>query len=208
MAISLAIFVILILIVFALMQLGFLKLALYGSLLLLVIISYYFLAILIEAYKVVFIGNAPYVRSKKRLIARILKEINFKEGAKVYDLGCGDGKFIRTLVQKVAIKAVGYEYFFMPYLLARLFNFFQKDKVKFIYKDFFKANLEDADYIFCYLMPKEMERLEKKLLKELRPGTIVISNTFQFKTWAPENIIILDDKKKSGLSNKIYIYRK
>jgi len=163
---------------------------------------------LYEIYRVLFVGNAPYVRSSKKLISRILQEINFKENALVCDLGCGDGRFLRELIKKRKIKAIGYEYFIVPYLLAVFYNSWSKNKIKFYYQDLFKANLSQADYVFCYLITREMSVLQEKLKKELKPGALVISNTFQFKNWQPEKAIILQADKKNALSNKIYIYRR
>ena len=76
------------------------------------------------------------------------------------------------------------------------------------FRDFFKASLQDADYVFCFLICDEMNRLEKKLQQELKRGAIVISNTFSFKNWEPQRIILVDEKKMSSLNNKIYIYQK
>jgi SAM-dependent methyltransferase len=162
---------------------------------------------LYEVYRVLIKGYAPYVRSSKKLIERILQEIDFKDNATVYDLGCGDGRFLRQLAKRKKVKAVGYEYFSVPYLLAQVYNFFSKNKVKFYYRDFFKANLADADYVFCYLITREMAPLEEKLKKELKPGALVIANTFQFKNWQAEKSIILDEAKRTALSNKLYFYR-
>jgi SAM-dependent methyltransferase len=173
-----------------------------------IILSLFFLALwLFQAYRVFCFGNPPYVRSNKKIIARILAEIKIAPGSSVYELGCGDARFLRILAQQEKVKAIGYEYFLIPYLLAVIFNFFSRHKIKIFYQDFFKANLSAADYIFCFLMPKAMERLESKLQQELKPGALVISNTFAFKNWQPEKTIKLDDSWR--LLNKIiYIYRK
>jgi hypothetical protein len=190
-----------------LVYLGQTTLALIIGVLLIVILSLVLLLVIRETFRV-FKGNAPYVPSAKKLINKILAEIDFKENSLVYELGCGDARFLRALVAKKNVQAIGYEYFIIPFLAARLYNFFQGKKVKVYYKDFFKANLSDADYLFCFLLSKEMEHLEEKLQQELKSGAMVISNTFQFKNWQPEKIIVLDNNKKAGLNNKIYIYRK
>ncbi|OGY41461.1 MAG: hypothetical protein A2Y82_00960 [Candidatus Buchananbacteria bacterium RBG_13_36_9] len=160
-----------------------------------------------ECYRV-FKGNAPFLSSDRRLIKRIIEEIDFKDGSVVYELGCGEAKFLRELSKKKNIKAVGYEYFLIPYLMANILNFFSGQKIKIHYRDFFKANLQDADYVFCFLICDEMDRLEKKLQQELKSEAIVISNTFSFKNWQLQKIIMVDEKRGKSLNNKIYIYQK
>jgi len=190
-----------------LVYIGQVTLAFIMGVLLLVILGIVLLLVIRECFRVLK-GNAPYVPSGKKLINKILAEIDFKENSRVYELGCGDARFLRALVGKKNIQAIGYEYFIIPFMVARLYNFLQGNKIKVYYKDFFKVNLADADFIFCFLLTKEMENLEEKLKKELKSGAMVISNTFQFKDWPPAKTIILDTNKKSGLNNKIYIYRK
>ena len=188
------------------LYLGFLQIALFLSYLLAVFLFFVLLAAVRECFRV-FKGNAPYVPSAKKLINKIIAEIDFKPNAVVYDLGCGDAKFLRALVSRKKVQASGYEYFIVPYLAAKFYNLFFP-AIKIYYQDFFKVNLSKADYIFCFLLSKEMEHLEGKLKQELKSGALVIANTFQFKNWQPEKIIIVEENKKSNLNNKIYIYRK
>ena len=58
--------------------------------------------------------------------------------------------------------------------------------------------------IVCYLFPKGMEKLSKKLEKELKPGTLVISHTFALPGWKPFKTLDVDDLYYT----KIYFYQK
>lgn len=185
---------------------GLYIISLYGLYFLLIITIFYLVTVSIDAYKVIVWGYAPYVRSGKNLIKRILQEVDFKENSTVYELGCGDGRFLREINRQKKVNCVGYEYSLAPYLLAKLLNLFTSKKVKLYYKNFFKENLSSADYVFCYLITGEMDALRAKFEQELRPGTIIISNTFPIKDWQPIKTIILD--KHGFLSKKIYIYQK
>jgi SAM-dependent methyltransferase len=182
--------------------------ALYFSCSLIFVILIFVVLIFIEAYRVIFKGHAPYICSSNKLIKKIIKEIEFKPNSVVYDLGCGDGRFLRQLKRYKQIQGIGYEYFIMPYIVSQIYNLFSKNKVKIRFKNFFKADLSRADYIFCYLITDEMAKLEKKLKQELKPGALVISNTFKFKNWQPKKFIVIDEKRKNSLSNKFYIYKK
>lgn len=159
-------------------------------------------------YRVIILGNAPYIRTGKKLIDRIIQDIPFKDNARVYELGSGDGRFLRALAKKKNIQAIGFENFILPYVISRVYKFITRSTVDIRYQDLFKADLSGADYIFCYLITTQMDKLEAKLQKELKPGALIISNTFKFKNWPLEKEIIIDPKKKYILSNKIFLYRK
>lgn len=160
-----------------------------------------------EFVRVIIKRNAPFVSSNNKFVKKVADLGGFKEGDVVYELGCGDARFLREVANRYKVKAIGYEYSVIPYLLAIFYNFITRSKVKVYYKDIAKANLADADYVYCYLMNKQMAVLEQRFLKELKPGAIIISNTFQFKTWRPEKSIVLDENKKYHLSNNLYFYR-
>lgn len=164
--------------------------------------------IIVHMYRVFFLGYAPYVRTSGELIKRVLSEIDFKENSLIYELGCGDGRFLRALAKQKDIKAIGIENFLPAYLLAIVFNLFSAKKIKVVYGNFFHKDLSQADYIFCYLLPRSMDVLEQKLQRELKPGALIISNTFKFKNWPLEKEILLSGNKYSKLSSKIYLYRK
>jgi SAM-dependent methyltransferase len=208
MILVLAIILAIMILLWGLYSLGFLTLALYFSYIVIAGCLIVLFSGALEVFRVIFRGNAPYVRSSSKMIKRILQEIDFREGAIVYDLGCGDGRFLRELVRRKKVRAVGYEYFFLPYALARIFNFIHRKKIKIYYKNFFKADLSDADYVFCYLIGDEMKKLEEKLQRELKPGAFVVSNTFAFKNWQLERLVTIKEGTKGRLNNNLYIYRK
>jgi hypothetical protein len=58
-----------------------------------------------------------------------------------------------------------------------------KNKAHIYNKSFWNVNLSSYDVVVIYGIDYIMERLEKKLLKELQPGTRIISNSFKFPNW-------------------------
>lgn len=60
------------------------------------------------------------------------------------------------------------------------------DKVKFIQSDLFEVDLRPATVVTLYLLPDVNLRLRPKLLRELRPGTPVVSHRFDMGDWRPE----------------------
>nr|NGX50328.1 hypothetical protein [Chlamydiota bacterium] len=74
---------------------------------------------------------------------------------------------------------------------------------KIMRQNFFKCSLHNADLVVCYLFPKGMTQLKSKFERELKPGTVVVSNTFAIPGWTPIETIEVDDIHRS----KIYLYQ-
>ncbi len=124
--------------------------------------------------------GAPYIPSTKFSIEQALDLAGFQSGELLIDLGCGDGRAAR-LARSRGANAIGYELSFFMYSIARL-----KGGADIRYGDFWKAELSDADVVYCFLTPKAMKRVEDELWPKLKPGCRLVCNTFQLKTLAPD----------------------
>jgi len=148
--------------------------------------------------------RVPYVPTKKRVMHKILKEAKLKKGDNFYDLGCGDGRMLIEAEKQKKVNAHGYEIAPLVYFLALFRKLFTNSKAKIHFKNFFNENLQSADVIFCYLMPRELKKLAKKIRKECKKGTRIISNTFKIKGLKPVKIIKKDEKTKTPT---LYFYK-
>jgi len=148
--------------------------------------------------------RVPYVPSKRKVIEVLKKELKFKKGDTFYDLGCGDGRILFNIEKKQKITAIGYEISFLIYLFALIRRFFSRSKAKIYLRNFLHADLKDADVIFCYLGPEVLQKLVKKIKKECRKGTRIVSNTFKANDLKPFKVIKKDAKK--GIPS-IYFYK-
>ncbi|MDL1955718.1 MAG: class I SAM-dependent methyltransferase [Candidatus Desulfofervidus auxilii] len=142
--------------------------------------------------------GALFTRTSFAKIKRILEYINLKPGQIVYDIGCGDGRFLRAVVKKYKVKAIGYEINPWAYFLAKIYCLAYPE-IKIYFANFWRKNLSDADLVFCYLFPDVMKKLRKKLEVELKPDTWVVSCNFPIPGWEPKKVIYEGDP--------IYIYR-
>ncbi len=140
--------------------------------------------------------KVPYVPTKKRVMLEIIKQAKLKKGQTFLDLGCGDGRMLIEAEKSTKVNAIGYEIAPLVYLLAVARKILNGSKAKIKFKNFFNENLEKADVIFCYLMPAELEKLAKKIKKECKKGTRIISNTFHIKGLEPEKVIPKNEKTK------------
>lgn len=134
--------------------------------------------LLILAYGFVLLYGAPYFPSLSPHIKAALDLLDLKEGQVVYDLGCGDGRFLKAAA-KQGITAVGYELnpFMFAYSWLTTRRYGRLVKVRF--GNFWKADLSKADAVFVFLLDKYMPKLDAKLKKEVKKGTKLASHTFK-----------------------------
>jgi len=148
-------------------------------------------------------GGAIFTRTHPSMIKKILENIKLEPTQVVYDLGCGDGRFLRTVVKRYNVKAIGFEINPWAYFLAKIYNVFSKTKVNVVFANFWHKKVSNANLVFCYLFPDVMRKLKEKLEKELRPGTFVVSCNFPIPDWQPKRII----HAAFPYNDPIYIYQ-
>ena len=131
--------------------------------------------------------GAPWVPSTRRMVHKMLKLADVGSEDVVYDLGCGDGRTIITAARQFGAKAVGIEIDPLRYLWCQLLVTILglRDRIEIIYGSFFTQDLSRATVVTCYLLQDTNDKLEKKLINELRSGTRVVSNTFVFPRLEP-----------------------
>ena len=69
------------------------------------------------------------------------------------------------------------------------------DRVRFEENDLFQADIREATVVTLYLLTSVNLKLRPKLLAELRPGTRIVSNTFDMGDWKPDQEINLDGRR-------------
>jgi len=114
----------------------------------------------------------------------MIRLARIKPGMRVYDLGSGDGTLILEAGKTGAV-AVGLEInpFLVLWTTIRIFFSRQRTRTHVRWSNFWMADLSDADVVFVYLLPWRMGKLAAKLKKELKTGSLIISNSFIFPDW-------------------------
>ena len=107
----------------------------------------------------------------------------------VYDLGSGDGRIVITAAKKYGARGVGIEV--DPALVKKATDNAAaagvSNRVRFITQDIFASNISEASVVTLYLLQSINERLRPKLIRELKPGTRIVSHMFNMgPEWAPE----------------------
>ena len=153
------------------------------------------------------LGITPMPSSRKA-IATFIDLIPDSTDGKILDLGAGWGTLAYPIARRFpAAEVVGYELSPIPWLYSRIKGLFiRRPNLNLRRQSVFDAHLSDVDVVVVYLHPAAMRKLGPKFERELRPGAIVLSNTFPVPTWEPAQTIHLG-KSWLSTSNDIYVYR-
>lgn len=125
------------------------------------------------------LAGAPFVPTQMKQVRRMVKAAKIKPGMVVYDLGCGDGRLVHLASREYGAKAIGYELSPFVWLLAVIVSPFWRSKAKIKYGDFWGRDISDADVIFCYLLPQAMKNFQKKIIPQLKKGSLIVSHAFE-----------------------------
>jgi protein-L-isoaspartate O-methyltransferase len=113
-------------------------------------------------------------------------------GEQLYDLGSGDGRIIIMAAKEFGVKAIGVE------LRDDLVQYTRKkieelglSQVEVVHGDLMQAEITPADVVTLYLTTSANEKIAPKLMKELRPGSRVVSFCFRIPSWEPSKTLRL-----------------
>lgn len=142
---------------------------------------------------------SPWWRTSHKIAKIMCRMANITKDDVIYDLGSGEGVALSTAAKEFGARGVGVEIDPFRYLQSLISIYLQglSGEIKIVRKNFFAVDTSEATVVFMYLIPKTLARLKPKLLKELKPGTRIV--TYVYKIDLP---MIAKDEK-----NEIYIYR-
>ena len=148
-------------------------------------------------------AEAPYVPTPTSIVDRMLTLAAVGPGDYVIDLGSGDGRLVTTAVTRYRARGgMGFE---IDASLVKLANDGAAkagvaDRVKFVERDLFVADVGEATVVTIYLMPGMLGRVEDKLARELKPGTRVISHDYPLPSWKPVETVTFETDEKIPIS--------
>jgi SAM-dependent methyltransferase len=132
--------------------------------------------------------DVPYVPTDNAVVQGMLKLAGLKSTDTLYDLGCGDGRIVVIAARDYKARGVGVD--IDPQRIQEAKANAEKNGVaslvKFQEGDLFDADIHNATVVTLYLLPNVNLRLRPKLLAELKPGTRIVSHSFDMGDWKPE----------------------
>ncbi len=133
--------------------------------------------------------DVVWVPTPQALVDSMLDSAGVTRDDVVVDLGSGDGRTVITAAKRGA-KARGIEYNGDMVALARRNAASEGvgDVARFDQGDIFESNFKDATVLTLFLLPQLNLRLRPTIL-DMKPGTRVVSNSFDMGDWVPDENI-------------------
>jgi len=144
--------------------------------------------------------GAGWIPTPKKVVRKMLQLASVGADDTLFELGSGDGRIIFMAAKEFGAKAVGIEADPVRVLWTLIWIRLKglKDQVSVLWGNFFKKDLSAASVVAIYQSRDVNNRLNDKLMRELKPGTRVVSYSFTFDSWEP---IKVDEE------SKVYLYK-
>lgn len=131
----------------------------------------------------IFVGSDP------TNVERMLKLAGLRDDDVVIDLGSGDGRIvIGAALLNPQLRGIGVD--IDAKLVQEAAASAEKqsvaDRVRFVHRNAFDADLSQVSVIFMWLWPEMQTMLRPKILAEARPGTRVVTNVWDLGSWQPD----------------------
>ncbi len=133
-----------------------------------------------------------YIPTPQPVVEAMLDAAGVKASDIVYDLGSCDGRIVITAARKYGARGVGID--IDPVMVKKATENAAAagvtDRVRFVAQDLFAADIKPATVVTLYLLQSLNERLRPKLVRELKPGTRVVSHVFNMgPEWPAEKTL-------------------
>ena len=148
------------------------------------------------------LNAGPYVPTPWPILDEMLKLAAPKKGEYLIDLGSGDGRLVIASAKRFGTTGHGID---IQENLVKLATETAKkegvgNRVHFVAGDLFQADLSKADIITVYLLPSIMDKLVPKLIKELKPGTRIVSHDYALEGMQHDKVLEFNFKEKLEIS--------
>jgi SAM-dependent methyltransferase len=153
--------------------------------------------------------DVPFVPTTEAAVDAMLKLAEVKKSDVVYDLGCGDGRIVIAAAKNMGARGVGID--INPVRIAEAKENARKagmeKLVRFEENDLFEADIHEASVVTLFLLPQVNLKLRPKLLQDLKPGTRIVSNTFDMGDWkAAKEITVPESNEDDYLSHRLFLW--
>ncbi|MGD9952013.1 MAG: cyclopropane-fatty-acyl-phospholipid synthase family protein [Burkholderiales bacterium] len=155
--------------------------------------------------------QAPFITTPPEVVARMLELARTGPADVVLDLGSGDGRIVIQAARAHGARGLGVD--LDPALVARARENAARagvaDRARFAVQDALRTDLSGASVVTIYLLPWLLERLETRLLYELRPGARIVTHAFPLGSWPAdriETVRLSRSHEGQGDSSRIFLH--
>jgi ubiquinone/menaquinone biosynthesis C-methylase UbiE len=146
-----------------------------------------------------------FVPTPPETVDEMLRQAHLKQGDVLYDLGSGDGRIPIAAAKQYGVRAVGID--IDPKLVEEARETARREGVEnlvsFRNEDMFTTDVREATVVTLYLSNTLNVMMRPKLLRELKPGSLIISHDFRMGDWTPEKSIRVPWK---NLYRTVYVW--
>lgn len=154
---------------------------------------------------------SPFITSPEVTVLRMLALAKVTADDLVVDLGSGDGRIPITAALKFGARGYGVD---LDAALVELSNRNARaagvsERVRFERRDVFATDVREATVVTLYLLPPIVQALRPGLLRQLRPGSRIVSHDFPFEGWkadAAETFFAPEKNNGRGGDSTIFLY--
>ncbi len=135
-----------------------------------------------------------FVPTPHGVVAEMLAVARVGPGDVLFDLGSGDGRIVIAAARRFGIRATGID--IDPQRIAESKRNADtagvSHLVDFMEADLFATDLRNASVVTLYLLPELNVKLRPKLFSELRPGSRVVSHSFDMGDWKADSLLVVN----------------
>lgn len=143
--------------------------------------------------------RVPLFLSSAKVPAALWALLPRHAGFRLLDLGCGTGSLLGAFAHaRPDGHYHGIETAPFSYLVSR-WRARSISAVSVAWGDFWRADFAQYDVVYAYLSPQPMARLWQKARREMRPGSLLVSNTFAVPGVEPAYVLPVGDRLNSTL---------
>lgn len=132
--------------------------------------------------------DVPFVPTDEQVVEAMLDLADVGPDDVLYDLGSGDGRILVSAAIDRNTRGVGID--IDPLRIAEAMEYAGRSRVEylvdFIEDNIFTADISEATVVTLYLLRAINLKLRPRLLRELRPGTRIVSHAFDMGDWKPD----------------------
>ncbi len=141
----------------------------------------------------IWLPHVPFVATSPEVANAMLTIAGVKPTDIVYDLGCGDGRIVVMAASQFGARGTGID------IDARRVQEANENarragvtgKVRFVQGDLFYADFHEATVVTMFLLPSINVKLRPKLFRELKPGTRLVTHSFDIGDWEPDRRLVV-----------------
>ena len=139
------------------------------------------------------------------VVGAMLRLARVNAGDVVCDLGCGDGRIVITAARQFGARGVCVD--IDPRRIAESRENARRagvtERIQFLNVDLLATRIDDATVVMLFLSRELNLAVRPKLLRELKPGTRIVSHWHDMGDWKPQETVRV---QSSGRERPIYLW--